>query len=320
MSRERVVSGLIQATGKPMEMHQIRYFLAVSRTLNFTHAATECNVSQPALSRAIKQLEEELGGDLFRRERSLSHLTELGRMMLPLLTQAFDTATSAKVLATSYQKGTFAPLRLALSNTVDLRLLVDPLTKLMEALPGVELKFFRGDANAVGEVLKSGEHELAIAGPLLSNWDRLKSWPLFNTRFNLVVNRTHQLATRNAVAMSDIAGARLIQRPYCEMAGALADVLKENGIHQATSDAVASDQDVLTLLASNVGVALLPSITPCGDELRSIPVEGLDIVCAVQLYAVAGRQHTPAAAGLIQLLRAADWNERLAALNVRQAR
>ena len=52
-----------------MEMHQVRYFLAVADTLNFTRAAELCYVSQPALTRAIQQLEEELGGLLLRRER-----------------------------------------------------------------------------------------------------------------------------------------------------------------------------------------------------------------------------------------------------------
>ena len=51
-----------------MEMHQVRYFLAVARTRNFTRAAEECNVSQPSLTRAIQKLEGELGGPLFRRE------------------------------------------------------------------------------------------------------------------------------------------------------------------------------------------------------------------------------------------------------------
>ncbi len=60
-----------------MEMHQVRYFLAVARTRNFTRAAEECNVSQPSLTRAIQKLEGELGGPLFRREHSLSHLTDL---------------------------------------------------------------------------------------------------------------------------------------------------------------------------------------------------------------------------------------------------
>ena len=60
--------------GTTMEMHQVRYFLAVARVLNFTRAADECNVTQPSLTRAIKQLEAELGGDLFRRERPAAEL------------------------------------------------------------------------------------------------------------------------------------------------------------------------------------------------------------------------------------------------------
>ena len=66
-----------------MEMHQVRYFLAVARTLNFTRAAEECNVAQPSLTRAIKLLEGELGGDLFRRERPRAMLTPLGERMYP---------------------------------------------------------------------------------------------------------------------------------------------------------------------------------------------------------------------------------------------
>jgi DNA-binding transcriptional LysR family regulator len=79
-----LTSAVISTVGVScMEMHQVRYFLALSNTLNFTRAAEECNVTQPALTRSIKQLEEELGGDLIRRERNHSHLTKLGRRMLP---------------------------------------------------------------------------------------------------------------------------------------------------------------------------------------------------------------------------------------------
>lgn len=63
-----------------MEMHQVRYFLAASRTLDFTRAAEDRNVSQPALARAIQQLEQELAGKLLRREGKLSHL-ELRRQV-----------------------------------------------------------------------------------------------------------------------------------------------------------------------------------------------------------------------------------------------
>jgi len=61
-----------------MELFQVRYFLALAKTLNFMRAAETCNVSQPALTRAIQKLEEELGGPLIYRERSLTQLTERG--------------------------------------------------------------------------------------------------------------------------------------------------------------------------------------------------------------------------------------------------
>src|SRR2546430_15006048 len=86
-----------------MEMHQVRYFLAVARLLNFTRAAEECNVTQPSLTRAIKQLEAEMGGDLFRRERPAAQLTELGQRMHPLLQQCYDAASGARMLASSFK-------------------------------------------------------------------------------------------------------------------------------------------------------------------------------------------------------------------------
>src|SRR6516225_8569832 len=82
-----------------MEMHQVRYFLAVADTLNFTRAAELCHVSQPALTRAIQQLEEELGGLLLRRERKLTHLTDFGRLLEPHLRQLAADAEAAKTTA-----------------------------------------------------------------------------------------------------------------------------------------------------------------------------------------------------------------------------
>lgn len=72
---------------------------SIARTqagISFTQAADEYHVAQPSRSRAIGKLEQELSGDLFRRERSLTHLSELGRVMLPMLAQSYQTALSAK--------------------------------------------------------------------------------------------------------------------------------------------------------------------------------------------------------------------------------
>lgn len=296
-----------------MEMHQIRYFLAVARTLNFTQAADECHVAQPSLSRAIKKLEDELGGELFRRERALTHLTELGRIMLPLLTQAYETATSAKTLATSYRKGGLAPLRIALSLGVDLRLFTRHLSALLEAMPGLELIFFRGAPVDVGEKLRNGDYEIAIAGPFDEAWDRFRSWVLYRSGMSLFMNRSHRLANQPSLELHHLVGERLLIRPYCEAGEQINRLLSDSGVQQTAADKVASDQDIAAMLEANLGVTLMPSSTICADGVQSIRVIGMDIECPVLLHTVIGRPHSPAAAGLIQLLRAANWAEALAA-------
>jgi DNA-binding transcriptional LysR family regulator len=294
-----------------MEMHQVRYFLAVARTLSFTQAAEECHVAQPSLSRAIIKLEEELGGNLFRRERRLTHLTELGRMMLPLLTQCYESATAAKQLATSYRKGKCAPLRVGLSHTVNLQIIIQPLSELVRAFPGLELKFFRGTAAEVGAELKSGASEIAIACPLPEDWERLESWDLFTERFELAVNSTHPLAMHNAVTLEHIAKLRLLRRPYCEKAAELDDILSARGIRQEFQDQIGSDHDLLSLLSANVGISIMPQSARSGEGLHFIAIEDLALTRTVKVYAVAGRERSAAANGLLRLLRSADWTRLL---------
>src|SRR5215475_8486038 len=128
-----------------MEMHQVRYFLAVAQTLNFTRAAEECHVAQPSLTRAIKQLEGELGGDLFRRERPHAQLTDLGQKMYPLLKRCHESALGAQSLASSLKSGESGSLRLALSRSIDLELLMPQLLELqLLFINGIELTFLRG--------------------------------------------------------------------------------------------------------------------------------------------------------------------------------
>jgi hypothetical protein len=84
-----------------MEMHQIRYFLALRGARNFTRAAKSCGVTQPSLTNAIKRLEDELGGSLFRRDQSGAELSPLGKAVLPYLEQIGRLAELAKAEAAS---------------------------------------------------------------------------------------------------------------------------------------------------------------------------------------------------------------------------
>lgn len=291
-------------------MNQIRYFLAVSRTLNFTRAAEECNVAQPSLTRAIKLLEGELGGDLFRRERNLSHLTDLGERMLPLMTQCYDSAISAKSLATSIKTGDIQPLRLALSRTIGIMPLVPHLTELTRNFKGLELKFQRGDAAQVLEALKKGEAELAIAGPLPENWERFDAWPLFTENYMVAVSKQHRFAGRNAVDLAELSSERLLERTYCEHWDRVCELLRGKSVGGTANHQVATDADVIGLLDGNVGVAIVPASFRLPASAVGVTLNGLDLTRVVSVYGVAGRQRSPVATTFLKLLRAADWSQR----------
>ncbi len=292
-----------------MEMHQVRYFLAVARTLNFTRAAEECHVAQPSLTRAIKQLEDELGGELFRRERNLSHLTDLGQRMLPMLQQCYDSAMTAKSIAQTIKKGGVAPLSIALSQAVDITLLVPFITELVRALPGLELRFLRGPSREVAEQLKRGEAELGISGPLGESWERLDRWVLFQEPYLVAVRAGHPLASKPSISTADLAKERFLCRSYCEHLGELSSFLKAGGVEVDAGHKVDAERDVLELILANVGVGLMPQSSARAESVRLVPLEGLNILRDVSVYAVSGRQRSTAASTLIKMLRAADWDD-----------
>ena len=291
-----------------MEMHQIRYFLAVSRTLNFTRAAEECNVAQPSLTRAIKQLEAELGGDLFRRERPAAQLTELGMRMHPLLKQCYEAAAGARSLATSFKGGKVGTLRIAIADAVDIALLIPHLNQLKRMFNTLEFKLLRGNSRDIGEYLKKGEAELGIAVEIDRDWDRLDSWPLFTERFQLVVNRCHPLAGKQQVELEELQHQQLLSRGYCEYAGRLGTALRAGDIDIGGSHDVSCEHDLIKLLEADIGIAIMPRSASTPETLSRAEVEGLDVKRTVQLYGVAGRERTAVGAAVMKMLRGADWD------------
>jgi DNA-binding transcriptional LysR family regulator len=289
-------------------MQQIRYFLALSETLNFTRAAEECNVTQPALTRAIQALEGELGGELIRREGRQSHLTELGRRMLPLMNQCYQAAQSAKTLARAVKSNDVAPLSLAVSNSINIEILVAPFAELFRAYPGAQIKIRRGRPREILAHLKKGDVDLAVAGPLEEAWERLDSWPLFEEPIELAVNKDHRLAARNAAPeLAQLAGEPLLNRVEWESGGDLARLLAEGGLDPESAHEVETDQDLIALLKANAGVGFVPKSAPQAEEIRRLPAPGIALKRRVAIFAVAGRQRSAVATAMLNLLRAADW-------------
>lgn len=290
-----------------MEMHQVRYFLAVARTLSFTRAADECNVSQPSLSRAIRLLEGELGGDLFRRERPAAQLTPLGQTMLPHLQQCYDSALGARALADAIRKRSVGSLTLVLSRTIDLALVVPRLAQLQGQFRSLQLRLLRGTAETITETLKAGEADLAVAATLANDWDRLDSWLLFEEPIRLVAHPGHRLANCGTVTLDDLRGVRLVMRPYCKSAADVLAVLRDGGVALDQCDEVATEDDLVALLTACDGAALVPESLRDRGQLARIAVQGLAVTRRICVYSVAGRERSAAAAAALKLFRAADW-------------
>jgi DNA-binding transcriptional LysR family regulator len=295
--------------GQLMEMHQVRYFLAVARTLNFTRAADECNVTQPSLTRAIKQLEAELGGDLFRRERPAVQLTELGTRMHPLLKQCFDAASSARSLASSLKQGNIGTLRIAITESVDLALLMPHLEQLRRRFSTVEFKLMRGDVEEVGSYLKRGDAELAVATEIAPEWDRLDHWALFTEPFRLVLNERNPLTEKASLQLEDLKESELLSSGFCEHAERLRDALRSHEIDADRCHEISTHHDLTKMLEADIGVALAPDSTSFPSTIRSLPIDDLDVRRSVQLYGVAGRERTAVACALMKMLRSTDWRQ-----------
>jgi len=290
-----------------MEMHQVRYFLAVARALNFTRAAEECNVAQPSLTRAIRQLEGELGGDLFRRERPQAQMTELGQRMLPLLKQCYDSAISARSLASAIKKGEVGSLRLAVSYTIDPSLVTPHVVELGKLFEGLDLKILRGNGTDVLDNLKRGDVELGLAAQIGDEWERLDRWPLFTEDFQLLVHSAHAFAGRPSVSLDELKQERLMIRAYCETTESLLDLLRAQDFDVTRFHEVSAEGDLLSLLEAGIGVALAPRSTQNPATVARIAVEGLELERTIYLYGVAGRQRTAVASAMMKMLRAYDW-------------
>ncbi len=291
-----------------MEMQQIRYFLALAQTLNFTRAAEECNVSQPALTRAIQALEGELGGDLIRREGRLSHLTELGKRMLPLMQRCYDSAVTARDLARAVTRNEVAPLSLAVSHSVNLEMFMGPVSELFRSFPGIQLKIMHGGGTEVIKKLKDGGADLVLAGPVDDHWDRLDRWPLFGETFELAMHADHPLAMENSIDVEKLAEQPVFVQAGCESREALMHWFDERGAAFVASHEVDSHHDLKALLEASSGIAIVPESAPQSSTLRRARLNGLMLTRTVFAFAVSGRPRSTAASALLNLLRSADFS------------
>ena len=289
-----------------MEMHQIRYFLAVNEALNFTRAAEKCNVSQPALTKAIQKLEDELGGQLFRRERNQTHCTELGRMMTPHLTKTLEAAKTAREQAKSYCDLSEAPLRLGMMCTIGPIRLLNFFAGLRQKLPNVEIIFEESAGHKLVDGMVSGELDLALlALPNLP--ERFDSHFLYSEKYVIAFAAGHRFEAMKTVDLKEIINEDYLSRANCEFsdhfdASTCELELNVNVVYEAERE-----DWIQGLVAAGMGCAVMPESLPIMPGVLTRPLVEPVLEREVTLACVSGRRFSPAVKSFVDYVKAYDW-------------
>jgi len=289
-----------------MEMHQIRYFLAVCETLNFTRAAEQCNVAQPSLTRAIRNLEEELGGQLFRRERRRTHLTDLGQLMQPHLSNVMLESEAARAAASQFANLDTAPLRLGVMCTIGPTRMIGFLSQLRTRIPAAELTLRETAGNVLVDELMEGTLDVAIIA-LGALPERFDAHTLFTKRYTVAFGPGHRFEALNAVTLRDLDGADYLMRLNCEFPDLRANhydlpAPKVNIVYSSERE-----DWIQALVAAGMGCAVMPEHLPTLPGIATRLLVDPEMSRTVSLVTVAGRRFSPAVDALVRLARSYDW-------------
>ncbi len=291
-----------------MEMHQIRYFLAVADELNFSRAAEKCNVTQSALSRAIQQLEVELGGQLIRRERHLTHLSDLGQMVRPHLEMVHRAAVRAKQLAQDVSQLRRVPLSLGIMSTISPNEIVDLIAALKCRHEGLELRICDASAVELRDRLLTGSLEAVIyALPGEEPDERTHVMPLFREQMVIAVNRDHRLASEHVFPVEELHGESYIHRMNCEFAGYADHILKSKGVTCTPAYWSERDDWTMAMVAAGLGFAFMPAHSVTHPDVVGLPVVEPEFWRVVNLVTVRGRPHSPGLGALVQEAMRKKW-------------
>jgi len=294
-----------------MEMQQVRYFLALARTLNFTRAAESCNVTQPALTRAIQALEAELGGRLFHRERSQTHLSELGRMMLPYIQSIHAQAEAARTRAKSAGRMKNVELKIAAMCTLSPALLADFIVGFQRANAGVDINVTDGGEKQLYHQLTAGERELGIIGHPEDIDERFHALPLYRERFVIVLAPGHPLANKSEIHVRDLDDQPYVNRINCEMGDFAGQEFMRHGVSVRVVFRSERDDWVLGMIASGMGWGFFPESYVFPRDVVTRPIVPI-MTRTVSLVTVRGRPHSPAVGAFVKAARGFSWSGAMA--------
>jgi DNA-binding transcriptional LysR family regulator len=291
-----------------MEFYQIRYFLALCRTLNFARAAEQCNVSQPSLTRAVQKLEQEFGGLLIRRERRCTHLTELGELVRPMLEEVLSQSLRTVASAKRHLRPNKAVLRLGIMPSIGPARLAPFLVRFGAACGGAELTLVEASLPRLNDLLLGSHLDAAVVAYVRGSDKRFRYCPLYRERIVIIAPKGHRFEQLEAVRLRDLQDENLLFRTNCDMGDFLLESCRSEGFEPRIIHRSAREDWVQCMVASGLGITVMPEFSHTDAATIARPLIDPYLARQLLLATVAGRRHEPATAALIRASRAYAWH------------
>lgn len=281
--------------------------LKVAEYENFTKAAKELCISQPAISNHIKAVEEELGFKIFERGTSGIHLTEKGAIVIKYISQMNSIAESLKQALAS-DKLSATALRVGITHTVESSLVVDAIAKyLNKSTPGVSIRITSGTSKSLYNQLKNGEIDFIIMEGSYNDPD-LNNVMLGTDSLVLVTSPSNHLASKNTVTLDEMKEENLIMRlPDSNTMKTFASALKERSKSLSDFNIILEIDNIATikdLIRRDFGVSILAK-SVCLDEVRKgklaiLNIENISMVREMNLVYPKDFEHAEAIDGIVR--------------------
>jgi LysR family transcriptional regulator, cys regulon transcriptional activator len=195
-----------------MNLHQFRFVQeAARRNLNLTEAAKALHTSQPGVSKAIIELEEELGVEIFARHgKRLKRITEPGTHVLKSIELIMREVGNLKKIGEQFSLQDSGTLSIATTHTQARYVLPQPIAKLREAFPKVNVSLHQGTPDQVAKMLIDEVAEVGIATESLADYAELVTLPCYEWQHMLVMPADHKLAKVSQITLADLAAEPVI--------------------------------------------------------------------------------------------------------------
>ncbi len=257
-----------------MEMHQLRYVVAVARAGNFSRAAEQCHVAQPSLSQQIQKLEEELGERLFDRLKREARPTAQGEVFLRRAVRILEEVDAAKREAADAQDLLNGTLTVGVLPTIAPYVLPKVMAEFTAKFPGVELVVQEDTTARLLRLAHSYEIDFALASLPIPD-ERLTVQELFAEELLLALPPGHALTRKRTVTVADLKGERLIvmKEGHC-LGDQVLGFCDRQDVKSRISFRSAQLETMQAMVAAGLGISLIPAMAVRNggkNTYRSLP-------------------------------------------------